>query len=181
MKSPQREKSKCNPKLIYGQAKFKGTVFLKKQFEKYNFPVTILRLYQAYGPKQDINRFIPIVIEACKYGKKFPSSNGIQKRDFTYIQDVVDAIILTLNNKKSSGEIINIGSGNTIRLKNIIFKIMKTFKSGEPMFGMIKMRKDEIIDIRPDIKKAKLLLNWKPKISFDKGLKKTIKYYKNKN
>ena len=58
---------------------------------------------------------------------------------------------------------------------------MKTFKSGEPMFGMIKMRKDEIIDIRPDIKKAKLLLNWKPKISFDKGLKKTIKYYKNKN
>ncbi len=180
LKSPQREKSKCNPKLIYGQAKYKGTVFLKKQFKKYNFPVTILRLYQVYGPKQDINRFIPIAIKACKYGKKFPCSDGIQKRDFTYIQDVVDAIILTLKDKKSYGEIINIGSGKTIKLKDIIFKIIKIFKSGEPMFGMIKMRKDEIIDIKPDIKKAKLFLNWKPKISFDEGLNKTIKYYKNK-
>ena len=178
LRSPQKEKSKCNPRLIYGQAKFKGTVFLKKQFEKYNFPVTILRLYQVFGPNQDINRFIPIVIEACKKGKIFPCSNGTQKRDFTYIQDVVDAIILTLNNKKSSGEIINIGSGKTIKLKDIILKIIKVFKGGKPIFGMIKMRKDEMIDIKPDIRKVKLFLKWKPKISFDKGLKRTIKYYK---
>ena len=178
LRSPQREKSKCNPQLIYGQAKLQGTVFLKEQFKKFNFPVTILRLYQAYGPKQDINRFIPIVIDACKNGKEFPCSNGTQKRDFTYIQDVVEAIILTLNNKKSSGEIINIGSGKTIKLKDIIFKIVEIFKRGKPMFGTIKMRRDEIIDIKPDIKKAKLFLKWKPKITFDKGLRKTIKFYK---
>ncbi len=178
LRSPQREKSKCNPQLIYGQAKLQGTVFLKEQFKKFNFPVTILRLYQAYGPKQDINRFIPIVIDACKNGKEFPCSNGKQKRDFTYIQDVVEAIILTLNNKKSSGEIINIGSGKTIKLKDIIFKIVEIFKRGKPMFGTIKMRRDEIIDIKPDIKKAKLFLKWKPKITFDKGLRKTIKFYK---
>ena len=147
LRSPQREKSKCNPQLIYGQAKLQGTVFLKEQFKKFNFPVTILRLYQAYGPKQDINRFIPIVIDACKNGKEFPCSNGTQKRDFTYIQDVVEAIILTLNNKKSSGEIINIGSGKTIKLKDIIFKIVEIFKRGKPMFGTIKMRRDEIIDV----------------------------------
>ena len=151
---------------------------MKKQFEKFNFPVTILRLYQVFGPNQDINRFIPIVIEACKKGKKFPCSNGTQKRDFTYIQDVVDAIILTLNNKKSSGEIINVGSGKTIKLKDIILKIIKAFKGGKPIFGIIKMRKDEMIDIKPDTRKVKLFLKWKPKISFDKGLKRTIKYYK---
>ena len=175
--SPQNENSTCNPESIYSQAKLLSSKHLINLFEKKNFPVTILRLYQAYGPKQDFNRLIPIVIKACIKNKKFPCSNGNQLRDFLYIDDVVDAILKTLKSKKARGQIINIGTGEPKKIKKIIEYIKNNLKGGYPQFGKIKLRKDEILKIYPNIKKAKNKINWVPKISFDKGLKLTIKSY----
>ena len=176
-KSPQDENSKCNPESIYSQAKLLASKHLINLFKKKNFPVTILRLYQAYGPKQDFNRLIPIVIKACIKNKKFPCSNGNQLRDFIHVNDVVDAILKTLTSKHSRGQIINIGSGKPRKVKNIINNIKKVLKGGHPQFGKIKLRKDEILKIYPNINKAKRKINWKPKISFEKGIKLTIKFY----
>ena len=149
-------------------------IFLKKK----KFPSTILRLYQAYGPRQDLNRFIPIIISGCIKNKKFPCSNGNQLRDFLHVDDVVDAIIKSLTNKSARGQIINIGSGKPRKIKNIIDYIKKTLKGGYPQFGRVKLRKDEILEVYPDIKKAKNKINWSPRISFKKGLKITINSYK---
>ena len=146
--------------------------FLKKKF-----PATILRLYLAYGPRQDINRFLPIVIKSCIKNKKFPCSKGIQLRDFVYVNDVVDAILKSLKNKKARGQIINIGSGEPKKIRNIIQNVKKIIKGGYPQFGKVKLRKDEILKLYPNINKAKKKINWKPKISFEKGLQSTIKYY----
>ena len=63
---PQKETAKCVAKSFYGKAKLASTRYLIKQHKLKKFPVTIFRLYQAYGPNQDINRLIPIVINACK-------------------------------------------------------------------------------------------------------------------
>ena len=134
LKSPQKENSRCNPQSIYGQAKLLSTKYLINIFKKKNFPVTILRLYQAYGPKQDFNRLIPIVIKACKKNKKFPCSNGSQLRDFLYIDDVVDAILKALNSEGARGQIINIGTGKPIRIKNIIEYIKSYSKRGYPQY-----------------------------------------------
>ena len=80
-------------------------------------------------------------------------------------------------NDKAKGEVINIGSGKPKKIKDIINYIRKISKGGHPQFGKIKLRKDEILRLYPDIKKAKKKINWKPKISFEKGLKSTIKFY----
>ena len=179
-KSPQSEKVKCNPKLInstYGKAKLLSSIYLTNLFRKKNFPCTILRLYLAYGPKQDINRFLPIIIEGCIKDKKFPCSKGNQLRDFVHVNDVVDAILKSLVNKNARGQIINVGSGKPRKIRNIIKRIRKISKGGFPLFGKIKLRKDEILKLYPNIKKAKNKINWKPKIPFDKGLKSTIKFY----
>ena len=109
--------------------------------------------------------------------KKFPCSKGNQLRDFLYIDDVVDAILKTLKSKKARGQIINIGTGEPKKIKKIIEYIKNNLKGGYPQFGKIKLRKDEILKIYPNIKKAKNKINWIPKISFDKGLKLTIKSY----
>ena len=178
VKSPQKENAKCNPKSVYGQAKLLSSIYLIDLFKKQKFPSTILRLYNTYGPRQDLNRFIPIVISGCTKNKKFPCSKGNQLRDFLHIDDVVDAILKSLTNKNARGQIINIGSGEPRIIKNIIEYIKKISKGGYPLFGKVKLRKDEILKVYPDINKAKNKINWRPKISFKKGLKVTIDSFK---
>jgi len=178
VKSPQKEDAKCNPKSVYGQAKLLSSIYLIDLFKKQKFPSTILRLYNTYGPGQDLNRLIPIVISGCTKNKKFPCSKGNQLRDFLHIDDVVDAILKSLTNKNARGQIINIGSGEPRIIKKIIEYIKKISKGGYPLFGKVKLRKDEILKVYPDINKAKNKINWKPKISFKKGLKITIDAYK---
>ena len=177
-KSPQKENFRCNPKSVYGKAKLLASKHLLNLFKKQEFPSTVLRLYQAYGPRQDLNRFIPIIISGCIKNKQFPCSKGNQLRDFLYVDDVVNAILKSLTNKNARGQIINIGSGKPRKIKNIIDYIKKTSKGGYPQFGRVKLRKDEILEVYPDIKKAKNKINWSPRISFKKGLKITINSYK---
>ena len=178
LSSPHKETMKCNPRSLYSKAKFLASKFLLKFYKKKKFPVTILRLYQAYGPRQDVNRLIPIVINSCLKNKKFPCSDGKQYRDFVHVEDVARAILKCLDNKKTFGEIINIGSGKPIRVKQIINLIKNNIKSGLPLFGKLKLRKEETLKIYPDTSKAKKFLNWKPKIKFNSGLISTINFYK---
>ncbi len=181
LKSPQNEDKNNTQSTysVYGKAKLLSTKFLMRLYEKKDFPSTIIRLYLVYGPQQDINRVIPITIKSALSGKKFECSKGSQLRDFIFIDDVIEAIIKILKNKKTNGEIINIGSNKPIKIKDLINKICHLVGAGEPDFGKVKMRKDEIMALYPNINKAKNILNWRPKISLNTGLKRTIKFYKN--
>jgi dTDP-glucose 4,6-dehydratase len=180
-RSPQKENYKCKPESTYGISKFMATQYFLNLHVKNNFPVTILRLYQVYGPYQDLNRLIPIVINSCKDNKNFPCSNGKQLRDFLFVDDLVRAIFITLKKKEAIGKIINIGSGNPIKIKKIIIKIRNHFKKGNPLFGRIKLRKEELLKIYPDLKNAKNILNWKSRVDFNSGIQKTINFYQGDN
>jgi len=179
IRSPQLENKNNKQRTFsaYGEAKLKSTKFLLNLSKKFNFPVTILRLYLVYGPYQDANRVVPITIFNAIKNKKFDCSNGVQLRDFTYIEDVIEAIIKTLKNRQSTGQIINIGQGKPVSIKRVINKICELLNSGKPQFGKIDLRKDEIMKLYPNILKAKKILNWKPRISLENGLKKTIKFF----
>ncbi len=181
--SPQTENNKNNQKTYsaYGKAKLLSTKFLLNLKKKYDFPATIIRFYLIYGPYQDENRVVPITILNAIKDNEFNCSDGKQLRDFLHVDDAVRAIIKSLKNKKVSGEIINIGSGKPLKIKNIILRICKLVGFGKPKFGRIKFRKDEIMSLYPSIYKAKKLLKWKPKIKFNSGLTQTINYYKKKN
>ena len=179
--SPQKENVKCNLntiKSIYGKAKLLSSRHMIELFKKKNFPSTVLRLYLVYGPRQDANRFLPITILGCIKNKQFPCSKGDQLRDFVYVDDAVEAIIKSLTNRNAIGQIINIGSGKPKRIKSVIEKVKKISKGGYPQYGMFKQRKFEIPKLYPNVEKAKDKINWKQKISFEKGLRKTIDSYK---
>ena len=179
LKPPHNEKMRTSLKSlnsVYAKSKLLATNHLLKLYQKNKFPCTILRLYLAYGPTQDYNRFIPIIIKSCLKNEKFSCSNGKQTRDFLYVSDLIDLIIKSIKNKNAKGQIINAGSGNKFKLKNIIQRIIKITNGGVALYGRIKLRKDEDINYYPSIAKAKFLLNWYPKVNFQKGLKKTIRY-----
>ncbi len=180
LKSPQKENKKNLQKTysVYGKAKLLSTKFLLSLYKRNNFPVTILRLYLVYGPKQDINRIIPITIFNAIQNKKFNCSAGNQTRDFIYIDDLINVMIKIIKSNQFNGEIFNIGSGKTISIKKLILKICKLTEGGYPQFGKIPFRKDEIIKLYPLLTKIKKNLAWQAKISLDQGLKKTIKYFR---
>ena len=137
-----------------------------------------MRLYQAYGPNQKFDRLIPFIIKSCLKDKKFACSTGIQTRDFIYVDDLINLIFKIFKNKNSRGKLYNVGSGKPVQVKKVIKNIIKILKSGQPQYGQIKMRKDEIKNLYPDIRKVKKEINWYPKISLNEGLRKTIINYK---
>lgn len=177
-KSVHKETLPLKPQSNYAKAKAKSSKFIIK-LQKKNFPAVILRLYQVYGPYQDINRFIPQIITGCLDNKKFPCSNGSQYRDFIHVDDFVNYVYLLTISKSIIGETFNIGFGNPVKLKNIIKFIRKTIGKGKPDFGKIKLRKEEKMITYPNIQKLKKCTNKNPKIEIFDGLKKTIKFYNN--
>jgi nucleoside-diphosphate-sugar epimerase len=179
VKSPQKENFNCYPESIYAISKFLSTKHLITLYKKKKFPAVILRLYQVYGPNQDKNRLIPIIIDSCKNNKSFPCSSGVQLRDFLFVDDLIDAILRCLD-KKVEGKIINIGSGKIIQVKKIINQIVDFYKAGKPLFGSIKLRNEEMLRVYPSLLSARKFLGWKSKVSFGKGILKTINFY-NKN
>tara|TARA_E500000178_G_scaffold28682_1_gene26201 strand:+ start:1170 stop:2084 length:915 start_codon:yes stop_codon:yes gene_type:complete len=171
--SPQKENRKCKPISNYGKAKYLATNYVLKNIKK----SIVLRLYQVYGPGQKKDRLIPYVIENCLKNKTFNSSEGLQMRDFLYVDDLVNLIKKILRSKKIKSKIYNVGSGNPKKVKYLINLILKKIKKGKPIFGNIKMRADEIKDLYPNIQNVKKDFKWKPLIELNRGLQKTINYY----
>ena len=89
-------------------------------FKNKKFPVMIIRPYQVYGPYQDLNRFIPIIINNCLQNRKFPCSDGNQFRDFLYIDDFVKYLFILMNKINTDGEVFNMGRGKPMKIKSII-------------------------------------------------------------
>ena len=177
-KAAHNETLKSKPNSTYAKAKYLSTKYLYNISSKYNFPAIVLRLYQIYGPFQDKNRFIPYVIDQCLKNKKFPTSNGYQFRDFLYIDDFVKLILQIIKKKYKKFKLLNVGTGKPIQIRKIIELIKFKVGGGTPLFGQINLRKEEQIKSYPNIKKIKHYLKWKPRISFQEGLNKTINHYK---
>ncbi len=163
------------PTSIYGMSKLACTNYLKEIFQQSNFPFTIFRLFQVYGDQQDKNRLIPFVINNCIRNKIFFVSSGNQVRNFCHIDDIVEAVFLSFSNKKTNGEIFNIGSDENFKVKKIVKIINKKIGSGKPIFGRKKLHLGENNKIIPDIQKIKKILKWKSKFTFKNTLNNMIK------
>ena len=178
--APQKESFDFNPSVAspYALAKSLCTQFLRTLYKTEKYPVTILRFFLVYGPKQDENRILPQIIKGCLKNKKFNVSKGSQIRDFCFIDDVINAIFLTLKSRDANGKIFNIGSGKPKKIKTVINQICKIIGKGKPQFGKIKYKIGENMNLYPSIKKARIELKWKPKVNFNYGLKIVINSYK---
>jgi nucleoside-diphosphate-sugar epimerase len=181
---PYEETQRCAPTGPYGLSKLAVTQYLFALFCKDHFPFVVLRPSVIYGPGQDLNMFIPSLIETLIKSKPFAMTNGEQLRDFIYIKDVVDAIVKALRcNKRIDGNVINIAAGKQIMVKEIAALVEKLIGAGEYSFlnfGAIPYRQNEIMGYSVKNDRAKELLKWFPETPIDAGLQQTIKYYKDR-
>ncbi len=143
------------------------------------YSVVTLKPFIVYGPGQKNNAFVPSMMKAYISDRIFLMSKGLQKKDFVYIDDVIDSIILTSLTENISGKIIDIGTGEGTPIIELA-EMMK--KCGEfKYWTKAFMRSGELMEHVADKKKAKELLGWEAKVNIKEGLKKTLNWWKNEN
>lgn len=174
---PMREDSLLKPVSPYGVTKLAGENLCYLYWKNYNVPTVSLRYFTVYGPGQRpdmaIHKFVRAILndkEITVYG------DGTQTRDFTYVDDAVEANILAANNNLV-GEVFNIGGGSRISVNELINEIEKIV-GNKAKIKSIEKQKGDVRDTLADVNKAKKELGWMPMINIYKGLEKYIKWYK---
>jgi len=140
-----------------------------------------LKLEQMYGPADNENKFIPIMIKRLKSGEKIGLTEGEQKRDFVYVKDVANAFLLVLEHfdELAKFEEFEIGRGKSCSIKEVM-KILKAELKSESIldWGAMPYRKNELMDSYAKIDNNKKI-GWYAEVALDDGLQKTIEYYNN--
>jgi len=175
---PMDENHPTAPHSTYAVSKLAGDRAAFTLYKENGFPVVIIRPFNSYGPNYTQPYIIPEIMNQLLNGNRELMLGNIDaSRDFTFVSDTADGIIRSLNAKKAVGEIINVGSGDEISVRELAFKIARIAKI------KIKIRYDEGRERPYDVnrlicnnKKALKLLGWKPKINMDQGLKKLFQW-----
>lgn len=144
-------------------------------YRKHNLEVRIARIFNTYGPglAKDDGRVISNFIEQALKGDDLTVyGDGSQTRSFQYIDDLIDALILMMNQNDFAGP-VNIGNPDEISINRLAEKIIELIGS-KSKISYKNLPNDDPARRQPDISLAKEKLGWKPKISLDKGLVKTI-------
>lgn len=165
----------------YAATKKANEVITHVYHKLFNMNVIMLRFFTVYGPKQRpdlaINKFTRLMLE----DKEIPMfGDGTTSRDYTYIDDIVEGIIksceYTMNNKNVY-EILNIGNSSPISLKQMINTIGQALEI-KPKIKQLPMQPGDVDRTYADISKAKELIGYKPKTTFEQGIKNFVNWYK---
>lgn len=172
-----KENDTCNPLGIYGNLKLSGEMMIKSFHQVFNIPYTIIRPSALYGERCVSRRVGQIFIENALRGKKIIiNGDGEEKLDFTYILDLINGIYLCCTKPKAKNQIFNLTYGKAKKINDLIKLIKKNFYDIKIEY----QKRDKLTPIRGtlSIKKAKRLLNYRPKYSITNGYIRYINWYK---
>ena len=173
------ENNKLKPNNPYSASKASADLLLKAYHNTYNLPVNITRSSNNYGPYQYPEKLIPLFITNIMQDKKIPLyGDGENIRDWIYVKDNCKAIDLVMR-KGKRGEIYNIGANNEKSNIEITKAILKIMNKSEDIIKYVEDRPGHDYRYALNNKKIRNELGWNPKISFYKGLRKTINWYQN--
>jgi len=174
---PEREDGEIDPKMPYSVVKLIGEKFLEAYYKEHGLKTCSLRFFNVYGSRQEnggygfvVGMFIKNVLNGLP---PIVFGDGSQTRDFVYIDDNIEATWLAMQSDKANGEVINIGVGQPITILELANKIISlTGVDIRPEFK--ENTRMDVIHRCPKVDKMIELLNFKPKVSLEEGLKKTI-------
>jgi nucleoside-diphosphate-sugar epimerase len=178
---PKHEEMPSHPLSPYALQKYVGEQYCRLFYELYNLDTISLRYFNIFGPKQDPNSLysavIPKFIDALV--QDHPPvifGDGEQSRDFTYIENVVQANLLAMSAVRLHGEAINVACGKRTSLNqlcNVLKKILGSNQS--PLYE--EPRKGDVRHSLADIRRGKEIINYEPIVGIEKGLRKTVEFF----
>lgn len=183
---PVNEETTNKPLDVYSANKLLTEEYCKIYQHHYDLDFTILRLTNVFGPRQQItspslgilNFFIG---QALKGEKITIYGEGNQLRDYNFVENAIDALLLCATNDKAKGEIFYLGSNKGVKFKDMANTIIDIVGKGEIQYIPYPStaKKIEIGDFIVDFSKLKNLLEWEPKVSFKEGIEITVEFYRN--
>jgi nucleoside-diphosphate-sugar epimerase len=186
LEHPQNEEYRGNtsttgPRSVYDEAKRFGETLTAFFWREKNLDARIVRIFNTYGPrlqKSDM-RMVSLFIDQALQNKPISIfGDGSQTRSLCYVDDTVEGLMRLMFYEKTTKEIVNIGSDLEYSVKEYATIIKKLTNSTSEIVLSEELPKDDPKMRRPDISKARSLLQWEPRISLDEGLKRTIEYMK---
>ena len=177
--SPQSEEywGNVNPngeRSMYDEAKRFAEAATATYSRTYNLQTKVVRIFNTYGPRMQLNdgRVVTnFIVQALKGEDITVYGDGSQTRSFSYVQDTVNGIVSLMESKHN--DVFNIGNPTEITINELASKIIEITNSNSKLINK-DLPQDDPKQRKPDITKAKTLLNWEPKVKLEDGLTKTI-------
>lgn len=179
---PKREDMIPAPLSPYAASKLAGEQFLRVFAATMGLPTISLRYFNVFGPRQneasDYAAVIPLFITAVLHGRR-PKlyGDGHQTRDFTFIEDVIDANLLACDHGEGTGEAVNIARGDRISLRDLLAGIGRLTNS-VPDPEILPPRPGDVRDSQAAVEKARDLIGFTARIPFDEGLRRTVEFFR---
>ena len=182
---PITEKHPLQGQSPYSASKIGADQIAMSFYTSFGTPVSIIRPFNTYGPRQSTRAVIPTIITQIAGGQRKIKLGALEPtRDFNYIEDTISGFIEIAKSEATIGEVINIGNNYEISIgdtANLIAEIMSADIDFETETDRLRPEKSEVFRLWCDNSKAKNLINWQPKYSGKKGLKeglrKTIEWF----
>lgn len=177
--SPQSEEywGNVNPngeRSMYDEAKRFAEAATATYSRTYNLQTKVVRIFNTYGPRMQLNdgRVVTnFIVQALKGEDITVYGDGSQTRSFSYVQDTVNGIVSLMESEHN--DVFNIGNPTEITINELASKIIEITNSNSKLINK-DLPQDDPKQRKPDITKAKTLLNWEPKVKLEDGLTKTI-------
>ncbi len=180
-KKKMDEKHLLNPHSPYAAAKAGADRLVFSYYVTYKTPITILRPFNIFGPRQHLEKVVPRFITSAILNEPLTvHGDGKASRDFMHVSDVARAVDMLIHapREKVVGEVFNVGSGKATSNIDIAKAIVKYMKVPESQINFVGERPGQVSTFACDYRKINKLFGWKPMTSFKRGLKETIDWYK---
>ena len=175
---PKQESMRPRPLSPYALQKLAGEQYCKLFFDIYGLETVSLRYFNVFGPRQDPNSEYSAVVP--KFTSKLLAGEAIsvygdgeQSRDFTYIENVVEANLLALRAPRAAGQVVNVGCGARISLNELV-RILENELATKAKVNYESAKPGDVRHSLADIRRAKELLGYEPKVMIQEGLRRTI-------
>jgi len=176
---PIDEGHPLKPANPYARSKAMGEDLCRAFHDDYGLKCIVLRPFNVYGPDQRDNFLIPSILNQIERGT-VELNDPEPKRDFLYVDDAVEAYIKAGGDSVSDFEVFNIGSGSSSSVREIVSNILDAWgKQVDVKYKNLK-RKNEVMDVVADIRKAAGKLGWTPEVGMKEGIKRYVGWYKSR-
>ena len=167
------------PMSPYALSKYSSELYARLKCRQNKINLICIRPFNTFGPYQSEKAIIPELIIKCLLGKEIKTTLGEQTREFNYIDNIINGILLICKKINYQDKPINIGSNNPIKIKYLVRKIHKLTSSKSKLkIGEKKYRPNEIWKMQAENKFISNILGWKPAISFEEGLEISVDWYR---